>query len=257
MPADFDELLMSRAAQFGPSACVWEAGRALVVPRTYRRLPRFTKACRRFAQIGWPVTVRQSGGGLVPQGPGIVNLSLAYAVDGPPLSRTESVYRHLCALVAETLGDYGIVSHPQAVTGSFCDGRYNLAWTGADGIARKIVGTAQLWRRIAAPVNGGAAQGPADPRPGLPGIPAQADARHTPPIQIVLAHAVILAAVDTNAITRVANSFERAAGGTAHYDPDRIASLHAIAGKDSHDGCAFTRDIIESLEKHVATAPIP
>src|SRR3546814_17345194 len=66
--ARFDESLIALAAQQGPSASIWEAEQGLVVPRTYRRYADFEQACEQLEQAGWPVTVRQSGGGIVPQG---------------------------------------------------------------------------------------------------------------------------------------------------------------------------------------------
>src|SRR5690606_11267187 len=130
----------------GASASVWEAEQGLVVPRTYRRYAGFEQACQQTEQAGWPVTVRQSGGGIVPQGPGIINLSLAYPVHGKPLDHSDVAYQLICGLISRSLQNLGIEAHPQAVEGSFCDGRYNLA-VGHGAQARKIAGTAQMWRR--------------------------------------------------------------------------------------------------------------
>src|SRR3546814_21024795 len=76
----------------------------------------------------------------------------------------------------QALEEHGVDAHTQAVDGSFCDGRYNLA-VGAGQEARKIAGTAQVWRRQAV----GSAQ------------------EH---IQVVLVHALILAGVDVSAVDR-------------------------------------------------------
>src|SRR5690606_29227601 len=148
---------------------------------------------------GWPVTVRQSGGGIVPQGPGIINLSLAYAVQGKPLDHSDEAYLLICRLISLALQEYDIASHPQAIEGSFCDGRYNLA-VGLGDDARKIAGTAQLWRRHQVA--------------GLPDYQ-----------QIVLVHALILAHVDTEMLCRQANQFELALGSNRQYASNRIVSL--------------------------------
>src|SRR5260370_33494070 len=58
----------------------------------------------------------------------------------------EAIYLHLCGILAGALRTLGVDTHWQAVAGSFCDGRFNLAWGSADD-ARKIAGTAQYWRR--------------------------------------------------------------------------------------------------------------
>ena len=139
---------MASAARTGRAAAhLWRGEPGLVVPRSCTTLP------------GWPaaaqahrVRVRASGGGVVPQGPGLLNLSLVWRADtgataGAP-SGTEVIYRALCEGLASALARLGVVAAPQAVRGSFCDGRFNLAVAG-----RKLVGTAQSWRRVAgAPV---------------------------------------------------------------------------------------------------------
>ena len=95
-----------------------------------------------FAANGCPVWLRMSGGGLVPQGPGILNVSLAYAVPKGAATWMEAVYLHLCEVIAAGLRQVDVETHWQAVEGSFCDGRYNLAWGPCDR-ARKIAGTAR------------------------------------------------------------------------------------------------------------------
>jgi lipoate-protein ligase A len=143
------------------------------------------------------VQVRASGGGLVPQGAGLWNLSLAWPVaDGAPID-TESVYRSLADALAAAFATLGITSGAQAVEGSFCDGRFNLAVGG-----RKCVGTAQAWRRIE----------------GHP---------------VVLAHAVVIVTADPVASTDAANRFEAVAGSGHRYRSDALTSL-TLAWCDAH-----------------------
>lgn len=80
--ARYDETLLTLALQHGPVAAIWQAPRSLVVPRSYRQFEPFDTVCAQYAAQGWPIIVRQTGGGIVPQGPGIINLSLAYSVQG-------------------------------------------------------------------------------------------------------------------------------------------------------------------------------
>ena len=83
----------------------------------------------------------------MPQGPGVLNLSLVWRADadaGCARAGSEVIYRALCGELAGALARLGIAATPQAVAGSFCDGRFNLAVAG-----RKLVGTAQSWRRVA------------------------------------------------------------------------------------------------------------
>ena len=223
--ARFDECLVEHAATSGPTACIWESSQGLVVPRTYQRHANFAASCTSFAAQGWPVTVRQSGGGIVPQGPGIINLSMAYAVRGKPLDHSDDAYLLICHVIAEALRGFGIASHPQPVEGSFCDGRYNLA-VGRGTDAKKIAGTAQLWRRHA-------------------GTTA-ADAK-----QIVLVHGLILAQVDCAALTMLANGFEQALGTEKRYSSDRIASLHNLAITGDPGSAPFSQTLKAALKRQI------
>lgn len=195
----FDEFLIPLAAR-RPVACLWEADQCLVVPRTYQRHAGFERACQAFAKDGWPVHIRQSGGGIVPQGPGIVNLSLAYSLEGRPLDHSDDAYRRVCAVMQAALSQLGVDAHPASVEGSFCDGRYNLA-VGTGSALRKVAGTAQVWRRT----------GDGTTR------------------QTVLVHALLLAEVDGVRLTERANAFEVAIDNDRRYLPERIASLHELS----------------------------
>lgn len=221
LDARHDESLIARAAEQGPAAMIWQAEQGLVVPRTYRRFKAFDTAAQNFADLGWPVTVRLSGGGIVPQGPGIVNISLAYAVHGKPLDHSDDAYRLLCRVISETAARFGAACRPQEVHGSFCDGRYNLA-VDTGGRPRKIAGTAQLWRRHA--LKNGA---------GLR--------------QVVLVHGLILAEVDAAALTDMANRFEAALGSDKRYDSARAAALidHCRPPRHRHSG--FIVSLMETL----------
>jgi lipoate-protein ligase A len=202
---------MARCAASGRAeAHLWQAPVGLVVPRRYTLLPGWPAA--RDAAAG-ELQVRSSGGGLVPQGPGVWNLSLVWPTPGAMPTDTTAVYLALCARLAAAFAQLGIVATPQPVTGSFCDGRFNLAVNG-----RKLVGTAQAWRRVA----------------GRP---------------LVLAHAVIVVDAEPERLTAQANAFEEALGSGTRYRADALTSvaieaaqetqvtlraLHAIAGCFAH-----------------------
>jgi len=223
--ADFDQTLLQQAAQGAPLAAVWQARQSLVVPRTYRRFAAFEQACQASAAHGWPVVVRQSGGGLVPQGGGIVNFSVAQCLEGPPLTHTDAVYQSLCRTVSLALYRFGINSRPSAVPGSFCDGRYNVAVETPTGL-RKIAGTAQVWRRVASPTGEGA-------------------------VQVVLAHALILADIDAAQLTHHLNAFERALGSRTRYRAERVVSIRDLCD---------VGDVAQALERsllHCAVSSIP
>lgn len=169
------------------SAHLWTAPTGIVVPRRYTTAPGWAQA----AADGHhgEVQVRASGGGLVPQGPGVWNLSLAWPAPGAVPTGTDAIYRDLCAALAAALARLGIAASPQTVAGSFCDGRYNLA---VDG--RKLVGTAQAWRRVG-------------------GVP------------MVLAHAVIVVSADPTELTARANAFEAAPATGTRYRADALTSV--------------------------------
>ena len=223
--ARFDECLVGFVAENGPTACVWESSQGLVVPRTYQRHANFLASCALFAARGWPVTVRQSGGGIVPQGAGIINLSMAYAVQGKPLDHSDDAYLLICHVMTEALREFGVAGHPQAVEGSFCDGRYNLA-VGHGSDAKKIAGTAQLWRR-------------------------HAGATATDARQIVLVHGLILARIDCEELTELANYFEQSLGTDKRYSSDRIASLHDLAIVAGTGDLPFTHVLKTALERQI------
>jgi len=212
------ELALLDQAAHGPVAQLWEAPLALVIPRSYLRAPGVEAARDAFARKGCPVWLRMSGGGLVPQGPGILNISLAYAVPRGAASWMEPAYIHLCEVLGEGLRAVGVETHWQAVEGSFCDGRFNLAWGPADA-PRKIAGTAQYWRRAPAAVQSADGQ------------------RH-----LVLAHAVLLVTADPVEINARANAFEDAIASGRHYDPAKVVNVREALGASLNESAAGIDD---------------
>jgi lipoate-protein ligase A len=214
-----DEKLLPLAVD-GAAACMWQAPQGLVVPRTYAAHPGFDAIRSELAGQGWPVHVRQSGGGVVPQGTGILNISLAQRFTGRPMDHADAFYRHLRALLQASLLDFGIEARAQAVEGSFCDGRYNLA---VGSPARKVVGTAQLWRHI----------------PG-----------HAVTQQIGIVHAMILAQCDTAVATARANQLETALGSGRRYRPESVDSLDRWLPKARQPGfcTALQHDLLNRLQ---------
>jgi hypothetical protein len=195
-------------------AVVWTGATALVAPTSYRRHASLADAARAFEGAGWPLRLRRSGGGLVPQGPGILNLTLAYPCDCAPGSMADAVYRHLCNVLARALSSLGIKAEPRTVEGSFCDGRYNLAVG-----ARKIAGTAQYWRRTGD--------------------------RHA-----VLAHALLLVDADVEMLTETANRFEAALHSERRYRADALTTVareRPDAGDDNASAPALQHRVVQAL----------
>jgi lipoate-protein ligase A len=230
-PLAAEQALLSLAAGGRCVAHLWEAPVSLVVPRSYRRYAALEQARAEFARRGCPVFLRMSGGGLVPQGPGIVNLSLAYQIRGTVGELSEAVYRHVCDILRRALATLGLETHWQSVEGSFCDGRFNLAWGPPDDV-RKIAGTAQYWRRLE-----GASEGASSP------------------LHVVLAHAVLLVSADPEEINERANAFEAAIGSGKHYLAGRVISVQqalCAAGFGLAPADRLDRDLMAALRACVA-----
>jgi lipoate-protein ligase A len=207
---------LARVAAGGRAAAhLWRGPPGFVVPRSYERRPCWAEARAAAAAQGWPVQVRASGGGLVPQGPGVLNLSLAWRVETAQAMDIDATYRAFTDELAGAFARLGIAASAQPVEGSFCDGRFNLA---VDG--RKVVGTAQAWRRI--------------------------EGR-----SVVLSHAVIVATADPVALTAAANRFEAACGGARRYSADALACL-AEAWAAAHPGQAVPEDFERRVERALA-----
>jgi lipoate-protein ligase A len=183
-----------RRGEAPPTARVWENLRCLVAARSDRRLPRFDAAARALAAAGWPVVVRESGGSAVPQGPGILCLSLAFRPARSAPCTIETSYDALCRPLEAALAALGVACARSEVRGAFCDGRYDLAVGG-----RKIAGTAQRWRA-----------GPGGPAPGRGAL---------------LAHAVLLVDVDLGEAAAAVNRFYETAGGARRCRADASISL--------------------------------
>lgn len=171
-----------------PQVGLWQARqRALVCPRAYRTRDGFDAAVEASGAAGWPVHQRPTGGGPVPQGPGVINLALAF--NAPKGFTIEDGYRLLVAVIRNglTMTDLATGDTPN----SFCDGAWNLSRDG-----QKLVGTAQKWR----PMGG-----------GLPRV---------------LAHAMILATDDYRPGTDAVSAFHTALS-LPPVSPDAHTSLAA------------------------------
>ena len=195
-----DNDLLDLAARGRAVARIWDAPPSLIAPRSYGRLALFEQACTDFARRGVPVGLRLSGGGLVPQGPGILNVSLACSVEHGIEHYGESAYRRLCAIVQRALDRFAIHTEPSAVSGAFCDGRYDLA---VDG--RKIAGAAQYWKHAG------------------------------PQRRIVLAHAIVLVDPDLEHVTDLANQFEAVLASGRAYDAEALTSVARCLGATGWD----------------------
>lgn len=121
---------------------IWCCEKSIVVPKSLSRKPGFDRAVQTMAGLGWPVVIRQTGGDLVPQSPGLLNVTLVFKRKKRKGSIKET-YEALCLPLIEALKSMGIDAGCSSIPGSFCDGDYNLV------VGRqKLAGTAQRWRRV-------------------------------------------------------------------------------------------------------------
>ena len=135
-----------------------------------------------------PVAIRQTGGTVVPQGPGTLNISVFLRRPGPPAIR--ETYLELVAALREGFAAMGLATTHGAREGSFCDGEFNLLLDG-----RKLVGTAQRW---AADGAGGS---------------------------LCLMHCAVLAGGDPASLCARTEALYAACGQTRRYDPDAHSAL--------------------------------
>ena len=117
---------------------LWTSPQGLVVTRRDSRLAGFEDAARTFADQGWPVAVRTSGGGAVCHGPNCLNVSM---IQPEPRARTFCPDRHYAALADLVVPTLDIAASLAPVSGAYCPGDHDLQAKG-----RKIAGLAQRVR---------------------------------------------------------------------------------------------------------------
>lgn len=178
----------------------WTTDQCLVAPASLKKLPRYNQACAELEAIGWPVVVRKTGGGVTPQGNGILNVSIAYALDPVETPTIHGVYQMFCAPLLQFLESLGCHANTAFVPGSFCDGEYNIV---VDN--RKVMGTAQRWTHIRA-----------------------LESR-----QIVFAHALILLDANLDAGIQAINHLYRACEMEMNINVDVHANLKQLVGNEN------------------------
>jgi len=119
------------------SLSIWSSGPGLCVPTSYRSAHHFVDACAVMERRHWPVAVRSTGGGCVPQGPGIVNLTW---MPSPADSITGIVelYDRFAATLIRGMGEIGIQATRHSPGGAWCQGRHDICING-----RKVAGISQ------------------------------------------------------------------------------------------------------------------
>lgn len=209
----FDERLLQEVSrgEVGPCLCIQRDPQCLVATVRESRMANFESARQQLSVQGWPVVVRCTGGACVPQGPGVVNLSVIHPkVRGWYL---DDGYALLCDFLRYFLASYGLTATSGEVPGSFCDGRYNLQVGG-----QKLVGTAQRWA-------GGSRDSAA-----------------------VLAHACLLVDMDLVEATEKINILYRLCGHSEQFIPEACVTLRDCLGRSMQQS---SEDFVAGVEERL------
>jgi len=135
------------AQERGPTALMWTSSRYIGATRQETRLPGFTAATEAASGLGFPVLVRNSGGGAVAANRGSVSFSLTFPVEDLRHGLYER-YSEGLDLIASALRRSGVEAEGGEVEGEFCPGAYSVRSGGPWGV--KHAGLAQRVTRRSA-----------------------------------------------------------------------------------------------------------
>ena len=121
---------------------LWRTSPCLVVTPLLAHRAEFAAAVAASAERGWPVVVRRTGGGPVPQTSGTLNVSLAYATPRAEVPGIDAALKHFADALLAALRSCGVRGEVGEIEGSCCPGRYDIAIGG-----KKIIGIAQRRRQ--------------------------------------------------------------------------------------------------------------
>jgi octanoyl-[GcvH]:protein N-octanoyltransferase len=131
----------------GPTALMWTSSRYVGVTRSETRLPGFGEATKAAKDLGFPVLVRNSGGGAVAANEGSISFSLTFPVEDLRHGLYER-YLEGVQLIAAALRRIGVDAEGGEVEGEFCPGAHSVRSGGPLGV--KHAGLAQRVTRRAA-----------------------------------------------------------------------------------------------------------
>lgn len=131
----------------GPTALLWTSSPYVGATRPETRLPGFGEAARHAEASGYPVLIRNSGGGAVAANEG----SISFSLTSPTRDLRHGLYERYgegAELIVAAIERVGIKAEAGEVEGEFCPGAYSVRTGGSTGI--KIAGLAQRVTRRAA-----------------------------------------------------------------------------------------------------------
>ncbi len=135
------------AQERGPMALMWTSSRYVGATRQETRLPGFAAVAEAASGLGFPVLVRNSGGGAVAANRGSLSFSLTFPVDDLRHGLYER-YAEGLDLIASALRRVGVEAEGGEVEGEFCPGAHSVISGGLWGI--KHAGLAQRVTRRSA-----------------------------------------------------------------------------------------------------------
>jgi octanoyl-[GcvH]:protein N-octanoyltransferase len=135
------------AGERGPVALMWTSSRYVGATRQETRLEGFEGATKAASDLGFPVLVRNSGGGAVAANWGSLSFSLTFPVEDLRHGLYER-YAEGLDLIASALRRVGVDAERGEVAGEFCPGAYTVRSGGPAGV--KHAGLAQRVTRRAA-----------------------------------------------------------------------------------------------------------
>lgn len=137
------------AGSRGPTTLLWTSSRYVGATRLETRLPGFATAVRLAEEAGFPVLIRNSGGGAVAANGGSISFSLTFPIEDLRHGLYER-YSEGTELVVTALDKLGVAAEPGEVESEFCPGAYSVRSGGYHGT--KVAGLAQRVKRRAARV---------------------------------------------------------------------------------------------------------
>ena len=137
------------SGDWGATALLWSSYPYVAVTRPETRLPGFGAAARAAEEAGFPVLIRNSGGGAVAANEGSISFSLTLPVKDLRHGLYER-YTDGSGIVVAALGRLGVEAEAGEVEAEFCPGTYSIRAGGPQGI--KVAGLAQRVTRRAARV---------------------------------------------------------------------------------------------------------
>ena len=131
------------------TALLWSSTPYVAATRPETRLSGFETAARAAEEAGFPVLVRNSGGGAVAANEGSISFSLTLPVRDLRHGLYER-YTDGSGVIVAALGRLGVEAEAGEVEAEFCPGTYSIRAGGPQGI--KVAGLAQRVTRRAARV---------------------------------------------------------------------------------------------------------